>query len=443
MRKKFYLLLFFSLCFKFSFCQQFSGIEHLVAKDATVEKVKGGFGFLEGPVADKYGNLYFSDIPNRKVYVLHLNGEIKEFIEDSGGSNGLAFDWEGNLVLCEDLDLRLTKIDSKGTRTVLADRFQGKKFNGPNDLYIDNLGGIYFTDPLYGEKTPELESQDVYYLAPQSKNVILAATGFKTPNGIMGLPDENKVLVADRAEQINYIFDVEPDGTLTNKTYFSEEGSDGITRDELGNFYFSAPRNEPDFAVAIYNRDGKKLGEIVVPEKPGNMHFAGKNKDILYITARTSLYMIKMNIKGIDDKITDTEITIKTDLPVATSRLLSGEKVNSNRDYTFNKIDEYLNDKDMLFLPHRFHQEYEFSSKQNGIALVAIESKNGEPLNTFIDKGWVLTDYEISVNGIDQKPINLHVLKYYVNPLQTVTIPEVDKDIHFPPFIISNKVIIN
>ena len=275
----------------------------LVASGARLEKLASGFGFLEGPVSDQEGNLYFSDIPNNKIHIWTIEGELRLFRDNSGGANGLYFDREENLVVCEGKNRQVTLIDKKGKKVVLADQYKGKKLNSPNDLWIDPKGGIYFTDPRYG-KMDDLELQGfwVFYLTPNRKRLIKVIDDLQKPNGILGTPNGKMLYVADRSGNSNWIYDINEDGTLSNKRFFSPEGSDGMTLDNMGNIYISSPKKEPPFVVSVYSPSGEKLGEIVVPEKPSNMHFAGKDGHTLFITARTSLYTIRMKVKGIDPK---------------------------------------------------------------------------------------------------------------------------------------------
>lgn len=271
----------------------------LIAPGAEVVKLAGDFGFLEGPEADAEGNIYFTDIPNNKIHIWTTDGELKLFRDNSGGANGLYFDQYENLFICEGVNRQVTMIDKDGNKAVIADRYDGKRFNSPNDLWIDPKGGIYFTDPRYGSHDGrELDGFWVFYITPDRQNVIKVIDDLEKPNGVLGSPDGKRLYVADRSGNANWTYDINADGTLSNKQFFSEEGSDGMTMDSRGNIYISSPRNEPDYAVSIYSPEGEKLGEIITPEKPGNMHFGGKDGRTLFIPARTSLYAIDMLVEG-------------------------------------------------------------------------------------------------------------------------------------------------
>ena len=145
----------------------------VVATGAKVEKLAGGFKFTEGPAADAKGNIFFTDIPNNRIHKWSLDGKLSTFRENSGGANGLYFDKKGNLLACEGGGRRLVSIDPKGNVTVLADKYQNKKFNSLNDLWIDPKGGIYFTDPRYGSRDNlDQDGEHVYYLSPDRKKII-------------------------------------------------------------------------------------------------------------------------------------------------------------------------------------------------------------------------------------------------------------------------------
>ncbi len=172
--------------------------QSLVAEGAKVEKLSGGFQFTEGPAVDAKGNVFFSDIPNNRIHVWSLDGKLSTFREETGGANGLFFDREGNLLACEGGARRLTSTavetaDGKftaGKVTVLADKYDGKRFNAPNDLWIDPEGGVYFTDPYYGPKM-ELEQGGfhVYYLSADHKQLTRVIDDLKMPNGVLGTSD--------------------------------------------------------------------------------------------------------------------------------------------------------------------------------------------------------------------------------------------------------------
>jgi gluconolactonase len=270
----------------------------LIAAGAEVKKMAGNFKFTEGPVGDGVGDVYFSDIPNNRILKWSLDGKLSTFLENSGGANGLYFDQDGNLLACQGGERRLVSISPKGQVTVLADRFDGKKFNSPNDLWVDPKGGVYFSDPIYGSKEgKEQGGEHVYYLTPDRKKVIRVTGDLVRPNGLIGTPDGKTLYVADHGAGKTYVYQIEEDGTLSGKEIFAPEGSDGMTIDNRGNVYLTTK------VVAIYNPKGRKIEEIEVPEPPANATFAGADDRTLFITARTSLYAVDMRVKGVSTPV--------------------------------------------------------------------------------------------------------------------------------------------
>ena len=281
----------------------------VVAEGAKVEKLAGGFAFTEGPAADAQGNVYFSDIPNNRIHKWSLDGKLSTFRENSGGANGLYFDRDGNLLVCEGDGRRLVSINQKGEVTVLADKYQGKKFNSLNDLWIDPKGGIYFTDPRYGNRDGmEQDGEHVYYLSPDRKKLVRVIDDMVRPNGLVGTPDGGTLYVTDNGDGKTFAYKVNPDGTLSGKKLFAPEGSDGMTIDNEGNIYLTTR------AVAVYNKNGEKIEEIKVPEGPANVTFGGSDNQTLFITARTSLYSVKMRVKGAERMQTGSESKFEQDI---------------------------------------------------------------------------------------------------------------------------------
>ena len=289
-----------------SFC---AGQESVIATGAKVEKLAGGFGFTEGPAADAEGNIFFTDIPNNKILKWSLDGKLSTFRENSGGANGLYFDKDGNLLACEGGGRRLVSIDKQGQVTILADSYQGKKFNSLNDLWIDPKGGVYFTDPRYGDRSGmEQDGEHVYYLSPDRKKLIRVIDDMVRPNGLIGTPDGRLLYVADHGGRKTFVYTIDKDGTLSDKKLFAPEGSDGMTIDNEGNVYLTTN------AVAVYSPEGKKIETIEVPEQPANVTFGGKDNQTLFITARTSLYAIRMRVKGAGKKQAVSELGFEEDI---------------------------------------------------------------------------------------------------------------------------------
>ncbi len=272
----------------------------VVAKGASLQLVARQFAFTEGPAVNREGDIYFTDQPNDKIWKYDVNGKLSLYMDKTGRSNGMYFDAAGNLIACADEHNELWSIGPDKKITVLLDNVQGKKLNGPNDLWIDHKGGIYFTDPYYQrdywQRTkPALDGQYVYYL-PKGKTVpVIADTQFKQPNGIVGTPDGKYLYVSDLSDGKTYKYSIAADGSLQNRQLFVLQGSDGMTLDNQGNVYLSGN------GITVYTPAGVKLGTIAVPEKwTGNICFGGKKKNILFITASAAVYTLQMRVKGVE-----------------------------------------------------------------------------------------------------------------------------------------------
>ncbi len=281
----------------------------VVAPDAKVEKLAGGFMFTEGPAADPDGNVFFTDIPNNRIHKWSLDGKLSTFRENSGGANGLYFDEEGHLLACEGGGRRLVTIDAKGKVAVLAEKYQDKRFNSLNDLWIDPKGGIYFTDPRYGNRDDmEQDGEHVYYLSADRRNLIRVIDDMVRPNGIIGTADGKTLYVTDHGGGKTFVYKINKDGTLSNKKLFAPEGSDGMTIDNKGNVYLTTS------AVAVYSEKGEKIETIQVPERPANVCFGGKDGQTLFITAQTSLYSVKMRVKAAEQEQAKPELKFEEDI---------------------------------------------------------------------------------------------------------------------------------
>lgn len=281
-----------------SFCQEAKST--IIAKGASLTKLSGDYAFTEGPAADAEGNVFFTDQPNDKIYKWSANdGIISVYMDKTGRSNGLYFDREGNLLSCADLENQLWKIDKNQKVTVLVNDFEGKKFNGPNDLWIAPNGGIYFTDPFYPRNywtrtTMELPEKRVYYLSPDKKIVTIAAREFVAPNGIVGTPDGKILYVADIGGQKTYSFKINTDGTLSDRKLFTSMGSDGMTVDRKGNVYLVGK------GVTVFDKKGNKIEHIDINEPwTANITFGGKDRKTLFITASKAVYTLRMKVKGV------------------------------------------------------------------------------------------------------------------------------------------------
>jgi len=270
----------------------------VVAKGSVPVLVSSEFLFTEGPAVDKEGNVYFTDQPNDKIMKWSTDGSLSVFMEGTGRSNGLFIDKNGNLIACADLNNQLWMIDKNKNVTVLVKDFEGKKLNGPNDLWIDPQGGIYFTDPFYkrdywNRTEKEIEEENVYYLSPDRKKLTIAASGLMQPNGIIGTPDGKKLYVADIKGRKTYSFVIQKDGTLTDKKLFADMGSDGMTVDSKGNVYLTGK------GVTVFNSKGEKIETIAIDAPwTANACFGGKDRKTLFVTASKSVFTVKMKVKG-------------------------------------------------------------------------------------------------------------------------------------------------
>lgn len=271
-----------------------------VYDNAQPQLISRQFSFTEGPAADKQGNIFFTDQPNDKIWKWDTEGKLSLFLDKTGRSNGLYFDHKGNLIACADAANELWSITPAGKVTVLMDQYAGKKMNGPNDLWIDRKNGIYFTDPYYQRsywtrRQPELEHQQVYYLADGKRDPVMVAGDFTRPNGIVGSADGKTLYVADIGAGKIYRYSIQADASLTGRTLFASQTADGITLDSHGNLYAAGN------GVTVYNSRGDKIAHIPIPEKwTANLCFGGPRRDMLFITASTAIYTLRMRVKGIE-----------------------------------------------------------------------------------------------------------------------------------------------
>ncbi|MCG8699332.1 MAG: SMP-30/gluconolactonase/LRE family protein [Bacteroidales bacterium] len=267
----------------------------LIKEGAELVLLADTFRFTEGPAADEHGNVFFSDIPAWKIYKWNIDGSLELYRSGERSTNGLMFDADGNLIMLDTKKGRsVVKHDMvTGDETILVQDFNGKRYNSPNDLWIDSKGGIYFTDPRYGNRdNMELESESVYYLKPGG-NAIEVEDKMIKPNGIIGTPDNKTLYIADHKGGKVYKYHINKDGSLSKKTEFAEGKCDGMTMDENGNVYLTTTH------VEIYSPGGSKIQTIEMPRRPTNATFGGKNQSTLFITTPKAVYTIEMNIKGV------------------------------------------------------------------------------------------------------------------------------------------------
>ena len=272
----------------------------VVAPHATLQLVSKQFAFAEGPAVDKKGNIYFTDQPNDRIWKYDISGKLSLFMQKTGRSNGLYFDHKGNIIACADEKDQLWLISKKKKITVLLKDFQGHRLNGPNDLWVDAKGGIYFTDPYYqrdywDRKKPDIDGQQVYYLPAGNREAIVVDSLLMQPNGIVGTPNGKFLYVADIRANKTYKYQIAADGKLMNRQLFIAQGADGITLDEQGNLYLAGR------GVTVFDSAGIKMGNIAVPaDWVGNICFGGRDRTTLFITASSSLYTLQMRVKGVE-----------------------------------------------------------------------------------------------------------------------------------------------
>ncbi|MFB9057391.1 SMP-30/gluconolactonase/LRE family protein [Mariniflexile ostreae] len=298
MKKQFHILfiLVATLC---SFTNNAQKKNPIVASKAEVKLAATGFKFTEGPAVALDGRVYFTDQPNDKIYIWDEKKGLSLYLEGTGRSNGMYFNKQGLLVTCADEKNQLGYFNENKKLIIIHEGYENKHLNGPNDLWIDPQGGIYFTDPYYkrswwGKDHKEIQdTQAVYYLSPE-KEIKQVIKDFQKPNGLIGTPDGKTLYVADIKADKTWKYTMEPDGTLSQKTFFAPHGSDGMTIDHKGNIYLTSDK------IWVYNPKGALIKEIETPEKPANICFGGKKRNVLFITARTSVYTLKMKVKGVN-----------------------------------------------------------------------------------------------------------------------------------------------
>ncbi len=271
----------------------------LVAPGATLERLSTGYAFTEGPATAKNGDVYFTDQPNDRIVHWSTDGKFEDWMKPCGRSNGMMFDHHGNLIACADDHNQLWSIAPDKKVTVLVQGFENKLLNGPNDVWVRPDGGMYLTDPLYARpywsRDPKVQQsgEHVYFLSPDHKTLTPVGTDYTKPNGIVGTPDGKLLYVADIGANKTYRYTIQKDGSLRDKHLICELGSDGMSMDERGNIYLTG------HGVTVFDPTGRQILHIDVKENwTGNITFAGKDRKLLFITASTSVYGLKMNVRG-------------------------------------------------------------------------------------------------------------------------------------------------
>ena len=283
-----------------------SKFDSIVPAKTKVERLATGFQFTEGPVWNVRGGfLVFSDIPANRMSRWSPTDGISEFRFPSGKSNGLTLDRKGRLIACEHATRRVSRTEEDGTIVTIASHLNGKKLNSPNDVVVKSDGSVYFTDPPYGLnpvfgtlEPPELPFFGVYRLSPDGNDLKLLVDD-SVPNGLAFSPDESLLYVADTEMNHVRVFDVTDDGGTKNGRIFAEMpgeplAPDGMKVDIEGNVYVTGKGG-----IWVLDPEGKRLGVIPVPELPANLCWGDNDWKTLYITARTSIYRVRLNISGV------------------------------------------------------------------------------------------------------------------------------------------------
>ena len=285
----------------------------LVDQEAEVEKLATGFTFTEGPLWNKEGRfLLFSDMPGDVRRRWDEDNGVQEIMRPSNKGNGMTYDADGRLLVCEHTTSSLVRMDPDGRNTgreVLASHYDGKELNSPNDVIVANDGSIYFSDPWYGrmpvfgvERERELGFQGVYRIPPGGGDPQLLVDDFDQPNGLCFSPDESLLYINDTPRAHIRVFDAAGDGTISNgRMFFENIGSgvieegipDGMKCDERGNIYVTGPGG-----VWVISPEGEHLGLIEVPENVGNLAFGGPGWDVLFMPSTTSLYRVQTKVQG-------------------------------------------------------------------------------------------------------------------------------------------------
>ena len=282
-------------------------LDAIVEPGAIPERVATGFRFVEGPSWHAgQAVLYFSDIIGNAQYRWHEKDGVSTFRAPSFMANGTAWDPQGRLLVCEHAASRVSRVDLAGNYSVLASHFEGKQLNSPNDIVVSMGGGIYFTDPPYGRnathgvlREQELDFQGVYRLDPVTLELTLLVDDFAGPNGLCFSVDESRLYINDTVRQHIRVFDVAPDGTLQGDVLLAEvSGSepgvaDGMKVDRAGHLYCCGSGG-----IHVFNPNGERLGIIRVPEVPANFTWGGTDLKDLLITARESIYRLRVRIPG-------------------------------------------------------------------------------------------------------------------------------------------------
>jgi gluconolactonase len=273
-----------------------------VGPSGPVKKAHTGFKFTEGPAADAHGDVYFSDIPNERIHKIDVTGQLSVFRETSNFANGLMVNAKGEVVACE-MNGAVVALSPDGKeRRVITDQYEGKRYNAPNDLVIDKAGGVYFTDPEFRAPKPLPQGKTCVYYVDAAGKVTRLIDDLPNPNGVRMSPDEKSLYVFPSGQKQMMAYPVDSPGKIGKGRVFCEleqakaggnGGGDGAAVDSKGNVYITS-----GIGLQVFDPSGKKLGTIKFPEQPANATFGGKDMKTLFVTARTSVYTVPMEVAG-------------------------------------------------------------------------------------------------------------------------------------------------
>jgi gluconolactonase len=285
----------------------------LVDEDAELERLGTGFTFTEGPLWNPDGFLLFSDMPGDVRRRWDAESGVSEVANPSNKGNGMTFDLDGRLIVCEHVTSSVVRMDPDGTgsgREVIASHYGGRELNAPNDVVVKSDGAIYFSDPTYGrmpgfgiEREQDLDFQGVYRIPPGGGDTQLLADDFGQPNGLCFSTDESLLYVNDTDKAHIRVFDVQPDGTIANSRVLADgigtasleigDLVDGMKLDERGNIWVTGPGG-----VCVFDAQGEHIGTVQVPEPVGNVNWGGPDWSSLFIPATSSVYRIECKVSG-------------------------------------------------------------------------------------------------------------------------------------------------
>jgi gluconolactonase len=285
----------------------------LVDEDAELERLGTGFTFTEGPLWNPDGFLLFSDMPGDVRRRWDAESGVTEVANPSNKGNGMTFDLDGRLIVCEHVTSSVVRMDPDGTgsgREVIASHYGDRELNAPNDVVVKSDGAIYFSDPTYGrmpgfgiEREQDLDFQGVYRIPPGGGDTQLLADDFGQPNGLCFSIDEALLYINDTEKAHIRVFDVEPDGTISNSRVLADgigtasleigDLVDGMKLDERGNIWVTGPGG-----VCVFDAKGEHIGTVQVPEPVGNVNWGGPDWSSLFIPATSSVYRIECKVSG-------------------------------------------------------------------------------------------------------------------------------------------------